>query len=119
MRVLTLGSVPRRTVDAHGSTGFTVGGLGLTADAHLVVVALRPGGVIGAHPAAGRQVLVVVEGDARVTGGDGTSADLGPGQAAVWEPGERHETRSGGGLTALVVEGDVEIGSSPVAVDAP
>jgi hypothetical protein len=37
----------------------------------------------------------------------------------VWEPGEHHETRSRDGLTALVVEGDVEIGSSPVAVDAP
>lgn len=96
-----------------------MGGLGIVADAHLVVVAVRAGGVIGGHPAAGRQVLVVLTGDAQVSGHGGTTAELGPGQAAVWEPGEHHETRSRDGLTALVVEGDVEIGSSPVAVDAP
>lgn len=111
--------MPRRTVDAHGSTGFTVGGLGIVADAHLVVVSLRPGGIIGRHPAAGRQVLVLVSGDARVSGSSGDPVDLEVGQAAVWEPNEHHETRSVGGMTAFVVEGDVEIGSSPVAIDAP
>jgi quercetin dioxygenase-like cupin family protein len=117
VRVVRLGAVPRRPVEAHGSIGFTVGALGLTADAHLVVVSLRAGGVIGRHPAAGRQMMVVVEGDAQVSGADGSTADLGPGDAAVWEPGEAHETRSRSGLTAFVVEGDVQIGASRVAVD--
>jgi quercetin dioxygenase-like cupin family protein len=119
VRILTLDTVPRRSIDEHGSRGFTVGGLGITADAHLVVVRLRPGGRIGRHPAAGRQLLLVVEGDAAVSGGDGAIQELGPGQAAVWEPGEPHETRSTGGLTAMVVEGDLDIGSHTGAVDPP
>ncbi len=122
MRVLRLDAVPRRGVDSPGSAGFTVGALGLTADAHLVVVRLRPRGVIGRHPAAGRQLLVVVSGDAVVSGSDGVPVEIGPGEAAVWEPNELHETRSESGLTALVVEGDLDLGGaagSDAAVDAP
>ncbi|MBB6625916.1 cupin domain-containing protein [Nocardioides sp. KIGAM211] len=119
MRVLTLDTVPRRAIDEHGSRGFTVGGLGITADAHLVVVRLGRGGRIGRHPAAGRQLLLVVEGDASVAGADGVPQHLVPGQAAVWEPGEPHETRSTDGLVAFVVEGDLDVGSHVGAVDAP
>jgi len=35
--------------------------------------------------------------------------ELGPGEAAVWEPGEWHETLSEQGVTAIVVEGDFEL----------
>ena len=35
----------------------------------------------------------------------------------MWEPGEPHETRSVGGLTALVVEGDVDLGAPGHHVD--
>ncbi len=42
MRVIRLDAVPRRGIDSPGSAGFTVGALGITADAHLVVVRLAP-----------------------------------------------------------------------------
>lgn len=119
MRVLSLDTVPRRAIDVHGSRGVTVGGLGLTEDAHIVVVRLRPGGAIGRHPAAARQLLVVVSGDATVSGYNGDEVEIGPGQAAVWEPGESHGTRSVGGLTGLVVEGNLDIGDSAVLADPP
>lgn len=119
MRIVSLDAVPRRRVEDHASKGLTVGALGITADAHLVVVQVRPGGVIGRHPAAGRQVLVVVSGDATVSGSNGVTSDIGPGEAAVWEPNEPHETRTEGGLVALVVEGDLDIGSSAGAIDPP
>ena len=113
MRVLTLGARPGRPVDSHGSRGFDVSAFGLTAEAHLVTVRLRAGGVIGRHPAAARQLLVVLSGDAVVSGAHGDPVVLGPGQAAVWEPNEPHETRSETGLVALVVEGDVDIAAEP------
>ncbi|MGZ4488420.1 MAG: cupin domain-containing protein [Nocardioides sp.] len=119
MRILSFEGLPGRPVDHHGSVGFTVGAFGLTADAHLVVVRLRPGGVIGRHPAAGRQLLAVLVGEAEVSGSHGDPVTIGPGQAAVWEPHELHETRSETGLTALVVEGDLDVGGSAAAVDAP
>jgi quercetin dioxygenase-like cupin family protein len=120
MRVLDLTTLTGRRVDAHGSRGFSVAAFGLTADAHLVTVTLAPGGVIGRHPAAGRQLLVVLAGDALVSGGSDGSGDevaVGPGQAVVWEPHEPHGTRTTDGLTALVVEGDVEVGSPGHHVD--
>jgi quercetin dioxygenase-like cupin family protein len=52
------------------------------------------------------QCLVVVEGDAEVSGEDGTSHVIHPGSAALWIAGESHETRSRSGLTALIVEAD-------------
>jgi quercetin dioxygenase-like cupin family protein len=109
VRILSLHGLPGRPNDAHGSKGLTVGAFGLTADAHLVAVRLKPGGVIGRHPAAGRQLLVVLEGDAKVSGVGGEPVDIGPGQAAVWEPYEAHETSSETGLVAMVIEGDLDI----------
>jgi hypothetical protein len=35
----------------------------------------------------------------------------------VWEPGEQHETRSATGLSALIVEGDLDIGAPGEQVD--
>jgi len=112
VRILSLEGFPGRAIDAHGSKGFTVGAFGLTADAHLVVVRLEPGGVIGRHPAQGRQVLAVLVGDATVSGSYGDPVGIGPGQAAVWEPYEEHETWSETGLTALLVEGELDVAST-------
>lgn len=117
MRIVRLDDVPRRSIDAHGSLGFDVGALGVTADASLVVVRLRAGGRIGRHPAAGRQLMVLVSGDARVAGADGVPVDLAPGEAALWEPYEMHETRSVDGMTAFVVEGDLDLGAPGHHVD--
>ncbi|GAA1918174.1 cupin domain-containing protein [Nocardioides hwasunensis] len=117
MRLLDLTGLPHRPIDAHGSRGFSVGAFGISADAHLVAVRLEPGGVIGRHPAVGRQILVVLSGEAEVSGAELTVSRIGPGQGAVWEPGEVHETRSPGGLTAMIVEGDLDIGAPGEQVD--
>jgi quercetin dioxygenase-like cupin family protein len=117
VRVLDLTELPHRPIDGHGSRGFSVGAFGLSADAHLVSVALAPGGVIGRHPAAARQLLVVLDGEAEVSGADGAPRRLSAGQAAVWEPGESHETRSATGLSALIIEGDLDIGAPGEQVD--
>jgi len=119
MRILTLGDRPGRDVDAFGSRGFDVTAFGITAEAHLVTVRLAPGGLIGRHPAAGRQLLVVLSGDAAVSGSYGDPVPIGPGQAAVWEPNEQHETRSSTGLVALLVEGDVDIAGTVREVEFP
>jgi len=57
----------------------------------------------------GRQLLLLVAGNALVSGDDGVPVELAAGHAAVWDPGESHETRSATGMTALVVEGDVTL----------
>lgn len=117
MRILSLGDLPHRPVEAHGSRGFSVGAFGISADAHLVAVTLAPGGTIGRHPAGGRQLLVVLTGEAEVAGTEGTVRRLAAGEAAVWEPGEVHETRSPTGMVAMIVEGDLDIGAPGEQVD--
>ncbi|WP_457208504.1 cupin domain-containing protein [Nocardioides sp. P5_C9_2] len=117
MRILPLTDLPHRPVEAHGSRGFSVGAFGISADAHLVAVSLDAGGVIGRHPAGGRQLLVVLSGEAEVAGAEGVVRRLSAGSAAVWEPGEVHETRSPTGMTGMIVEGDLDIGAPGEQVD--
>jgi quercetin dioxygenase-like cupin family protein len=109
MRVLRLGAVPGHPIAQFDSDAFTVAPIATGGETHLVMARLGPGGVIGRHRAVGRQILMVLEGQAAVSGDDGGTTVLEPGQAALWEPGENHETRTNGGVLALIVEGDLVI----------
>ena len=96
-----------REIERHGSRGMTHFRVArLRGDAAVSRIALGPGGVIGRHPAAGRQLLLVVEGSGSVSGADGVAHRISAGEAAVWEPGEEHETQTDDGLVAIVLEGD-------------
>jgi quercetin dioxygenase-like cupin family protein len=105
MRLVRFDATRGRELDHHGSSGFRLTPLAKLADGHVVCVHLAPGGRIGRHPAAGPQLLAVVSGEGTVSGADGATRPIAAGVAAVWEPGEEHETRSEIGLTALVIEG--------------
>ena len=59
----------------------------------------------------------LLSGEAEVAGAEGLVRRIVAGQAAVWEPGEVHETRSPGGMSALIVEGDLDIGAPGEQVD--
>jgi quercetin dioxygenase-like cupin family protein len=109
MRVLHLGAIPGHPIAQFDSHAFTVLPIATGGETHLVTARLGPGGVIGRHRAVGRQILVVLEGQAVVSGDAGGDTVLEPGQAALWEPGENHEARTNQGLLALIVEGDLVI----------
>ena len=72
--------------------------------AHIGCLHLGSGGVLGDHPAASNQLFCVVAGEGEVSGGDGTAVSIRSGQAAFWEAGERHETTTRTGLTAIIIE---------------
>lgn len=114
MRVIDLRAVETRPIQQFGSEGYSLGTLGVLRPGHVAYLTLEPGGVVGRHPAVGTQVLVVLSGSARVSGGaGGVPAQVEPGLAVMWEPGEDHETRTDEGLTALVLEGEWERGPLP------
>ncbi|MGY1708956.1 hypothetical protein ACI8AC_05545 [Geodermatophilus sp. SYSU D00758] len=101
-------AVPERGMTAHGSAG-----VGLRAVARVLapqdgfavdVVRLAAGGRLGRHPTALWQLLVVVEGAGWVAGADAERRPVAAGTAALWAPGEEHETGSAGGLLAVVVQ---------------
>jgi hypothetical protein len=74
---------------------------------------IGPGGVIGAHPAVGPQLFLVVAGEGWVRGARGARRPIIAGQAAFWEDGEEHESGSETGMTAVVIEGAGLAGLDP------
>ena len=95
-----------RLISAHGSIGLHAtriasgdGGVAVTC------LAVRPGGTIGAHPATGDQLFLVIAGSGWVAGADGIRRPIQAGQGARWAAGEVHTSGTDTSLTALVVEG--------------
>jgi quercetin dioxygenase-like cupin family protein len=66
---------------------------------------LRPGGVIGRHETTTPQLLCVIAGSGFVSGSDGVEVPIGQFEAAFWEAGENHETRTDTGMTTITLEG--------------
>jgi quercetin dioxygenase-like cupin family protein len=103
--------LPDRVIDAFGSRGVRLDALPSAdvAGEYVVRVAhLEPGGHLGRHPAVLWQVFAVVEGEGSVAGEDGVRRRIAPGQAAIWSPGEQHDTRADSRMTAVVVESTAE-----------
>jgi quercetin dioxygenase-like cupin family protein len=78
----------------------------LATQAHVVVIELGPGGIVGRHLAGVAQLFVVVRGSGWASGGDGERVPIDAGEAVLWEPGEEHESGSDEGMTVLVVESE-------------
>jgi quercetin dioxygenase-like cupin family protein len=98
---------PTHAITHFDSRGATIAGVArCTGEARVSLLRLDVGGVVGEHPAASSQLFLVVAGSGwvRVAGEDRRMIEAG--QAAVWAPGEVHESGTDGGLTAVVVEAD-------------
>jgi quercetin dioxygenase-like cupin family protein len=78
----------------------------LAGSAHVVVMEIEAGGVVGRHPAVGAQLFAVVRGTGWVSGGDGQREQISAGEAVLWKPGEQHESGSDEGMTVLVLEAE-------------
>jgi hypothetical protein len=72
--------------------------------AHIYVVQLAPGGVIGVHEAGFDQLFVPVQGSGWAAGADAVRHPIHLGQAAVFQRGETHAKGSASGLVALMVQ---------------
>jgi quercetin dioxygenase-like cupin family protein len=67
---------------------------------------LEPGGEVGRHRAAARQLFCVVAGDGWVAGEDGERMAISAQQAAWWDAGELHDAVARTAMTIIVLEGD-------------
>ena len=72
------------------------------------VLTVAPGGRVGRHPTRLWQLFAVVCGDGWVAGPDGRREPIRAGEAALWEPGEEHESGSDGGMLVCVVQSRVD-----------
>lgn len=71
------------------------------------VMFLGEDSLVGHHQAVEGQLFCVIQGRGWVQGDEHIEIEILAGQAALWEAGEWHETRSDSGLTAVVIEGDI------------
>lgn len=109
MRIIQL---PVREISRFGSEGVDMDLLPQVLDAERTTVHVArmvAGGVLGEHPAVGRQIFAVLAGVGLVTSkGSAGDADerweIEPGQAAIWEPGEIHGTTATTDLLVAIVE---------------
>lgn len=104
MRIVAL---PSRRISAHASRGVEMEFLPrlLGADSARVHLArLTVGGTLGEHPASVPQVFAIIDGEAEVSAGGGVRRRISAGQAAIWEPGEVHQSWALTDLVAVIVE---------------
>ena len=109
MRVVRFDEEVALPVSEFGSE-FRIGPLTDTAmRGRVQILHVPPGGSIGRHPTAVRQLLGVVSGAGWAEGAEGVRRELRPGYGVVWEPGEEHEAGTATGFTAVCVEGRFEV----------
>jgi quercetin dioxygenase-like cupin family protein len=77
----------------------------LEDEAVIQCVYLRPNGKIGYHQAATQQLFLLVDGKGWVRGESDQKFTIKAGQAAFWEKDEWHESGTGTGMTAVIIEG--------------
>jgi quercetin dioxygenase-like cupin family protein len=104
MRIGQLDDDERRPITDHRSARASVTPVARGEQLSVVQIELEPDGVLGMHPAGVPQLFVVIAGEGTVRTGDGEPELVAAGDAVWWDAGEEHETRSGIGLIALVVE---------------
>lgn len=73
-------------------------------EAHVHVVRLDPGGIIGPHPTGFGQLFVPISGSGWVSGADDRRHPIAVGQVAFLARGERHAKGSDAGMVALMVQ---------------
>jgi len=107
MQVYDTGLNKGKHIQDFGSTGVTISTLISSRTWHVALLQIEPNGLLGAHKVATDQLMILVQGNARVSGDTGDPVDIVPGSAPFWNRGERHEVRAGSkGCLAVIVEGD-------------
>ncbi len=107
MQIYDSGASRGKRIEEFGSHGVSMSTLMNARAWHVAMVELEPSGVLGAHKLITDQLLIVIQGSGRVSGGGGRLVDVAPGSAVFWNRGEVHETHAGAeGLVGIVIEGD-------------
>ena len=106
MQVISFAGYPGHDLASYGSKGALYSRIAdLGAQSALGVMRIEPHGLLGRHPAAMPQLMVVVSGEGWVRGEDQTSVEIRAGVAVRWNAGEHHETwTEESGLILLILE---------------
>jgi len=72
--------------------------------AHIGCMHLGENGIVGYHQAVSPQLLLIVSGEGLVRGEQEEYFNVETGDAVFWNKGEWHETKTGKGLMAIIIE---------------
>jgi quercetin dioxygenase-like cupin family protein len=107
MRIYDTGPNTGKRVKEPGSIGARMATLVSERDWHVAILELEPNGALGMHRTVSDQLLVVVQGAARVSSEGDRPLDAAPGSAVFWNRGEQRAIQAGAdGLVGIIVEGD-------------
>lgn len=95
-----------RSLTAYGSAAVRFAGVARAEHVSVGVMHVAAGGVVGRHPTAAGQIVLVSAGSGWVSGGDRERSDVAIGDAVFWPAGTEHESGSDTGMTLIVVESD-------------
>jgi len=95
-----------RSLTAYGSVAVKFAGLARGQHVAVGVMHVAAGGVVGRHPTASGQLVLVTAGSGWVSGGDEQRLAVAVGDAVFWPAGTEHESGSDDGMTLVVVESD-------------
>lgn len=105
MRIVDVGPETGSDLDSYGTTGAVLARLAVGfREVHLNLIHLEADGRLGRHPAGTPQMLLVMSGEGTVAGADGSRVAIRTGQAALWEPGEDHDTHAATRMSVLIIE---------------
>lgn len=91
----------------HFNSDFFLSRVGMmNGESRLSYMQLKKEGVIGYHQTTVPQLMVIVEGKGKVRGRKENYTEIKAGQAVLWDKDEWHETKSGDGMSALVIESE-------------
>ncbi|MBA3620024.1 MAG: hypothetical protein H0W56_10620 [Acidothermales bacterium] len=111
--------LPPRYIDMFASSGVQITRAALVEEPldgfAVSVMKLEPDGRVGRHPTHLWQLFLVLDGSGWVSGDDGQRHVVIPGHAALWAPGEQHESGTKEGMLAVVVECRARPLPSPLA----
>ncbi len=75
-------------------------------ETRIAALHLGPGGAVARHPAAVRQLFLVVEGSGWVSGREEVEEPIAAGEGVFWNAEEEHGASTETGLRAIVIEAD-------------
>jgi len=105
MKIFRFDSDVGQEIDQFGSVNVTISKIvHLKNDAVVHCVYIRPNGKIGSHQAVTQQLFLLVQGEGWVRGESNEKHTIQAGQAAFWEKDEWHESSTGTGMTAVIIE---------------
>jgi mannose-6-phosphate isomerase-like protein (cupin superfamily) len=105
VKLIDFRSSGAHTVDQYSSRAAAFARIAVTmGEGHIGCMYLGPGGGLGRHPAPCPQLFCVVSGKGTVAGDDGVLMPVESGQAALFEPGEDHESWTSEGMVVVILE---------------